>query len=147
MKTKWTIGLGIGVAFTFAAMRAGAQAYSVNWHTIASGGGTSTNGQYSLSGTLGQPAAGGPMTNGQYAVTGGFWVPLAVQVPGAPTLVINLSGPGQATISWATNAPGYVLQESLAVDPAAWTNSPSGATNPVVVPATPPRKFYRLNKP
>ena len=138
----------LALLFAFAAAKASAQSYAVDWHTIGSGGGTSTNGQYSLSGTIGQPAAGGPMTNGQFSVTGGFWVmPLAVQVPGAPTLTITQGNPGQAIISWAPNAPGFVLQESPAVEPAAWTNSVSGVTNPVVVPATTPRKFYRLTKP
>lgn len=28
-----------------------------------------------------------------------------------------------------------------------WSNSPSGSTNPVTVPATQPARFYRLFKP
>ena len=60
------------------------QQYAIDWFKVASGGGTSTNGQYSLSGTIGQADAGGPLTNGQYSVTGGFWaLPTAVQVAGA----------------------------------------------------------------
>ena len=34
-----------------------AQQYSVDWYKVAGGGGTSTNGQYSVSGTIGQPDA------------------------------------------------------------------------------------------
>lgn len=126
-----------------------AQSYSIDWHTIDGGGGTSTGGVYSVSGTIGQPDAGTtPMTNGQYSVTGGFWVlPTAVQVTNAPTLTIVPAGAGQATISWTPNTPGFVLQETWVLSPANWTNSPSGATNPVVVPATLPTKFYRLCKP
>ncbi|MSU57940.1 MAG: hypothetical protein EXS35_07120 [Pedosphaera sp.] len=46
-----------------------AQSYSIDWSKIASGGGASTNGQYS--------------------VTGGFWaLPTAIQGTGAPTLTI-----------------------------------------------------------
>jgi hypothetical protein len=40
-----------------------------------------------------------------------------------------------------------VLQERLSLTTGAWTNAPSGWTNPIVVPATSPTKFYRLFKP
>lgn len=125
-----------------------AQSYSINWYTIDGGGGTSTGGVYSVSGTIGQPDAGPTMTNGQYSVTGGFWaLPSAIQVVGAPTLTILAAGPGQATISWTPNTPGYILQETWVLSPANWTNSVSGATNPIIVPALLPTKFYRLFKP
>jgi hypothetical protein len=74
-------------------------------------------------------------------------LPTAVQVEGAPTLTITPAAPGQATISWTPNTPGFVLQETLKLSPADWINSVSGATNPIVVPATLPTKFYRLFKP
>lgn len=123
--------------------------YTIDWFTVDGGGGTSTGGVYSISGTIGQPDAGGPMTNGQYSVTGGFWaLPVAVQDTNAPTLTIVPAGPGQATISWTPDTgTNWVLQETLGLSPAAWADSPSGATNPVVVPATLPTKFYRLHKP
>jgi hypothetical protein len=122
--------------------------YSIDWFTIDGGGGTSTGGVYTVSGTIGQPDAGGPMTNGQYSVTGGFWaLPTAIQVIGGPTLTIISAGPGQATISWTPNTPGYILQETWVLSPANWTNAVSGVTNPIVVPATVPTKFYRLFKP
>ena len=125
-----------------------AQSYSLDWSTIDGGGGTSTGGVYSVSVTIGQPDAGGPLTNGQYSVTGGFWaLPAAVQVIGAPTLTIAPAAPGQATISWTPNTPGFVLQETLSLSPTNWVNSASGATNPITVPATLPTKFYRLLNP
>lgn len=40
--------------------------------TVDSGGGTSTGGDYALSGTIGQADAG-EMSGGDYAVSGGFW--------------------------------------------------------------------------
>jgi hypothetical protein len=135
----------LGSLFSLAAS---AQTYSVDWHKVSGGGSTSTNGQYSLSGMIGQHDAGGPMTNGVYSLTGGFWVlPTVVQVTDAPTLTIAAATPGQATISWSPATPGYFLQESAGLSPANWTNSPSGAANPITVPAPPPAKFYRLNKP
>jgi hypothetical protein len=122
--------------------------YSIPWHTIDGGGGTSTGGVYSVSGTIGQPDAGGPMTNGQYSVTGGFWaLPQAVQVTGAPTLTIVPAAPGSATISWTPNTPGYILQQTAVLSPSNWTNSPSGSTNPVTISVSSPAGFYRLFKP
>ena len=122
--------------------------YSIDWWTIDGGGGTITGGVYTLSGTIGQPDAGGSMTNGQYSIIGGFWVlPTAVQTTNAPTLTIAAAAPGFALISWSPNTPGFVLQEKLSLAATNWTNSPSGTTNPVVVPATLPTKFYRLTKP
>ena len=125
-----------------------AQNYSIDWYKIAGGGGTSTGGVYAVSGTIGQADSSGPLTNGQYSVTGGFWVlPTAVPVVGAPTLTIVPATPGNATISWTPATPGFVLQQSASLSPATWTNSPSGATNPILIPATLPTKFYRLGKP
>jgi hypothetical protein len=88
------------------------------------------------------------MSGPTYSIDGGFWAfAAAVQTPGAPTLTITPAGAGQVTISWTPATPGFVLQESLGLSPANWTNSPSGATNPATVSATLPSKFYRLFKP
>ncbi|HEY5913100.1 MAG TPA: hypothetical protein VJA21_21125 [Verrucomicrobiae bacterium] len=122
--------------------------YTIDWFTVAGGGGTSTSGVYSVTGSIGQPDAGGPLTNGQYSVMGGFWaLPAAVQTVGAPTLAIAPASPGFAQISWTPNTAGFVLQETLSLAAPNWVNSTSGATNPVVVPAALPNKFYRLIKP
>jgi hypothetical protein len=122
--------------------------YSIDWSTIDGGGGTSSNGQYSLSGTIGQPDAGGAMTNGQYSVTGGFWALYAVQTEGAPTLTIAPTTPGYASISWSpATGTNWVLQETLNLSASSWSVSSTGWTNPVVVPVTLPARFYRLHKP
>jgi hypothetical protein len=64
-----------------------------------------------------------------------------------PTLVIVSAGPGLAMITWTPETgTNWVLQETLSLSSANWTNSPSGATNPIAVPATLP-KWYRLFKP
>jgi hypothetical protein len=125
-----------------------AQQFSIDWHTIDGGGGISTGGVFTVSGTIGQPDAGGPMIGGSYSLTGGFWaLPAVVQTPGAPTLVITLGAPGFASISWGPATPGFVLQQSDSLTNPNWSNAPSGASNPVTVPATLPSKFYRLRKP
>src|ERR1035441_1442926 len=76
-----------------------AQQYNVDWYTIDGGGGTSSNGQYVVSGTIGQPDAG-TMNGGNYSVTGGFWSLLAVvQTPGAPLLSIQRTTTNTVLIS------------------------------------------------
>jgi hypothetical protein len=122
--------------------------YSIDWFKIAGGGGTSTNGQYSLRGTLGQPEAGGPLTNGVYALTGGFWaLPTLVQTPGAPMLHITNAAPGFATLWWDPPTPGFTLQSTDSLAPTNWVNAPTGTNNPASVPAALPARFYRLLKP
>jgi hypothetical protein len=65
-----------------------------------------------------------------------------------PQLSIASTGAGEVTISWSpATGTNWVLQERLNLTTGSWTNSPSGATNPVAVPATLPSKFYRLFKP
>jgi hypothetical protein len=136
------------IILTLLALATASAQYAIDWRTMDGGGGTSTGGVYSLSGTIGQPDAGPAMTNGQYAVTGGFWaLPTAVQTTNAPTLSIVPATPGNATIAWMPNTPGFVLQETWSLSPANWTHSPSGSTNPIIVPAPTPAKFYRLFKP
>jgi hypothetical protein len=148
LKLGASLVLGCWYLTLFLSSHAYAQSYSIGWFTIDGGGGTSTGGVYSVSETIGQPDAGGPMTNGQYSVIGGFWtLPTAIQVTGAPTLTIVPAAPGQATLSWAPNTPGFVLQETWVLSPANWTNSVSGTANPITVPAVVPTKFYRLFKP
>lgn len=125
-----------------------AGAYSIDWHTIDGGGGTSTGGVYRVSGTIGQPdARTGAMVGGSYALRGGFWAAVAVQVPGAPHLHIEATGPSEITISWEPDAPGWTLQKSLSLSPTNWVGSASGSANPTTVPISTPKTFYRLFKP
>ena len=146
-ETGWKPVL-LGLLLWLAPLALPAQTYSIDWYKVAGGGGTSTGGVYAVSGTVGQHDAGGPLTNGIYSLTGGYWaLPIAVQTTNAPTLAIIPAAPGWATISWTPPTPGFVLQETTSLSPSNWTNSPSGATNPTNVPAVPPSKFYRLNKP
>lgn len=125
-----------------------AQSYSINWYKIAGGGGTSTNGQYSLSGTIGQHDAGGPMTGGSYSLTGGFWALISIiQTPGAPTLYITHSG-NTVTVFWQ-NVSGWSLEQNNSLTtPAAWsTNSTwttSSGTNYLNLASPTGNLFFRL---
>ena len=98
-----------------------AQSYSIDWYKVSGGGDTSTNGQYSLSGTIGQHDAGGPMSGGNYSLTGGFWALYSViQTPGAPTLYITHSG-NTVTVFWQA-VPGWSLQQNSNVElPGGWS--------------------------
>jgi len=133
--------LSVAIFFCCAAS-ALAQNYHIDWFTIDGGGGTSSGGQYTLSGTIGQPDAG-ELTAGNYVLEGGFWGELFLQVV-APRLYIERSGPN-VIISWSPNTPGFYLQESPIIAPASWANSASGSSNPATVPAGSPNRFYQLN--
>ncbi len=113
-----------------------AQQYSIDWHKVSGGGGSSTNGQYSLSGTIGQPDAGGPMTNGNYSVTGGFWSLYAVQTAGAPTLTVTIAA-NQVVVSWPTSATGWTLQTNSSLGNANWSNYSGSVVNNRVTNSTP----------
>lgn len=128
-----------------------AQSYSINWYKIAGGGGTSSGGQYSLSGTIGQPDASMAMTGGNYSLTGGFWAFISVlQTPGAPTLYISLSGK-TVTVYWQ-DVSGWTLQQnSNPAAPANWTvNSSwttSNGTNYLTLTSPTGHLFFRLANP
>ena len=145
MKCKTTLLLGLLLALPLPAF--GQTNYTVDWFTIDGGGGTSTGGSFTLSGSVGQPDAGAAMTGGGFTLVGGFWAaPMAVQTPGAPALTVMRAGPGLAAISWNPPTPGFMLQSSPTLIPPTWTNASSGTTNPIIIPATLPARFYRLLK-
>jgi hypothetical protein len=119
--------------------------FSIDWHTIDGGGGTSSGGVFSVSGTVGQADAGVKMTGGPFSISGGYWAAAtAIQTPGAPVLSIANAGPGQVTLSWTPDGPGFVLQESTTLAPGSWTDVPGDLQNPVTLP-TVGRKFFRLS--
>ena len=129
-----------------------AQDYSIDWHKIAGGGGVSSNGQYAVSGTIGQHDAGGPMTGGNYSLTGGFWALYAVQTPGAPLLTITLTITNTAVVSWPYPSTGWNLQENGDLSATNWV-TPSeivnndGTNNFIIVNPPAANRFYRLFKP
>jgi hypothetical protein len=133
--------------------RAGAQTYAIDWHAIPGGGGVSSNGQYSLAGSIGQSGAGAVMAGGNYSLTGGFWSLISVvQTPGAPPLSITHIA-SQVVVSWPTPAASWTLQQNsnLAVTggwaasgyPVSATNGTSSIT--IFVPAG--NLFFRLSQP
>jgi hypothetical protein len=129
-----------------------AQSYSIDWYKVSGGGGTSTNGQYSVNGTIGQPDASGAMSGGQYSVTGGFWSFInVVQTPGAPTLNISHSG-NTVTVYWQDVAGWNLIQSGNLTTPiGSWSASSSptltGGTNYLNLVNPSGNLFFRLKNP
>jgi hypothetical protein len=125
-----------------------AQTYSIDWFKIAGGGGTSTNDQYSISGTIGQHDAGGPMSGGNYWLTGGFWARYSViQTPGAPDLYITHSG-NTVTVFWQAVSGWSLQQNNDFALPAGWSDSSgvttSNGTNYLSITSPVGNQFFRL---
>ena len=127
--------------------------YLVDWSTIDGGGGTSAGGDYTLTGTIGQPDAG-TMSGGSFTLTGGFWGLLAaVQTPGAPYLSVTRSN-AAVVISWSKADPAWKLEFTphlVSAGTNIWTlippPYPTNATDCVVTePAPVGSRFYRLRK-
>jgi hypothetical protein len=129
-----------------------AQSYSIDWYKIAGGGGTSTNEQYSVSGTIGQPDASGALTGGNYSVTGGFWSLIqVVQTAGAPNLTVTHSDTS-VIVSWPNTGSYTLHQNSNLANGSGWTTSgysitTANGTNSITI--TPPmgNLFFRLAMP
>ena len=142
------------LGFLLLALCSSAQAqYTIDWHTIDGGGGTSTGGVYSVSGTIGQPDAG-KMSGGNYTIDGGFWgIIAAVQTPGAPLLSIARTATNTVAVFWPSPSTGFVLQQNTnSVSSVNWSNvlttpTDDGTTKSVVVNPPTGNRFYRLWKP
>ena len=100
---------------------AGAQQYKLAWSNTKGGGGTHSNGRYTLSGTIGQPEAG-VLTNSHYALNLGFQRIVAVlQTLGAPHLTITRSGMN-VVVSWPSPSTGFTLQTNGNLSTTNWVN-------------------------
>jgi len=145
------LGLLNGVIYLLFATPSLAQTYTIDWYKIAGGGGTSANGSYQVTGTIGQPEASGEMSGGNYSVTGGFWALInVVQTPGAPTLYMSHSG-NTVTVYWQ-NITGWSLIQSgnLATPVGSWSASAgvtTGVTNSLTLTNPAGNVFYRLTHP
>ena len=140
------------VALALSASSASAQTYSIDWYKIAGGGGTSSNGQFTVSGTIGQHDAGGPMVGGNFSLTGGFWSLLSVvQTVGSPTIRIFLTSSNTAVVGWPVSATGFTLQQNSVLGSSGWTGSGApivvGSENQVVIAPPAGRQFFRLAHP
>ena len=131
---------------------ANAQSYSIDWHKVSGGGGTSTGGAYSVSGTIGQHDASPAMHGGSFSLTGGFWSPFAGQTPSAPKLTITLTSTNTALISWPAPSTGFALQQNTDPGTSNWAAASElitddGTIRFIVVNRPTGSRFYRLSKP
>lgn len=147
---RWLFIIG-ALALSFSTTRA--QNFSIDWHTLDGGGGSSVGGNFSLSGTLGQPdASPQPLTGGNFSLVGGFWSLYAVPTPGAPRLAVRRNAqPETFLVSWPSPSTGFVLQQNAGFDAANWSAVPGtvhddGTNRFIVVPSS-GHRFYRLIKP
>jgi len=76
MRNRW-----ISLFVLFSIVATGYADYSITWSTIDGGGGTSSGGQYVVTGTIGQHDAA-YSEGGDYEVLGGFW-------PGGPLCFVD----------------------------------------------------------
>lgn len=123
--------------------------YAVSWYKVAGGGGTVSNGQYTVGTTIGQHDASGPLAGGTYSLIGGFWSIYEIQTPGAPRLRVYLTTTNTVIVAWPAPSTGFHLQQNPDVGTSNW----SGVTNAVnvisgenEVSISPPlgNRFYRL---
>jgi hypothetical protein len=145
-----TPALFLCALYSTVSLQALGQSYSVDWYKVSGGGGSSSGGQYAVSGTIGQHDAGGPMMGGNYSLTGGFWSLISVvQTPGAPLLYISRAG-STVTVFWQ-NVSGWSLQQNsnLAL-PAGWLPcsgvTTSNGTNSLVQTSPNGELFFRLKQ-
>jgi len=144
------VRLLLSLAVLSLAMSVSAQNYSINWHKVAGGGGTSTSAVYAVSGAIGQHDAGGPMLGGGYSLTGGFWSLFAVPTSGAPLLTIFRTTTNTAVISWPSPSTGWKLQQTGSLSSGSWTTpvetvNDNGANKFIVVNPPLGNRFYRLS--
>jgi hypothetical protein len=128
-----------------------AQNYSVDWYKISGGGGTSSGGNFSVSGTIGQHDAGNALTGGNFSLTSGYWSLSAVQTPGLPSLSIRSVAPNSVVVSWA-NTGSYVLQTNNDLTTTNWlgyggTILSGNGTNNVTISPPVGNLFFRLYHP
>lgn len=126
--------------------------YSIDWFSIDGGGGTSSGGDYTLIGTIGQADAGPEMIGGDYSLVGGFLsVVTAIQTPGAPELTVTRDG-ADVIISWPSPSTGWQLEQKAMLSLPTWstpseTISDDATTKSVRVVAPTGNRYYRLSKP
>jgi hypothetical protein len=139
-RSRWAVFLLLACHSAFAQ-------YSIDWFTVDSGGGTTSDGVYEITGTIGQPDAGS-VTTGDYVIEGGFWSDLEA-APELPGLTIELVSPSSVLVSWPAPANGFVLQQNTNVTTTNWvavTNPPVVANGEKQVTVSPlvGNRYYRL---
>ena len=80
--------------------------YEISWYTIDGGGGRSSGGDFTLTGTIGQPDAA-YSAGGNYELLGGFW-------PGGPLCFVNFEHFARFAEQWllpGTGSPADLYED------------------------------------
>ncbi|MCX6922057.1 MAG: hypothetical protein NT154_02380 [Verrucomicrobia bacterium] len=136
-----------GAAILLATFAARAQNYTIDWWTVAGGGGSGSGGTFTVSGTAGQADAG---TLGGGILEGGFWALIA-----AAPVELSISQVGaNVFISWPSPSTGFNLQVCTDLIAGNWSYyagppnvQDNGIIKSLTVPATSTPHFYRLRNP
>jgi hypothetical protein len=129
-----------------------AQPYSVTWHKVSGGGGTSSNSPFAVSGAIGQHDAAKSMSGGNFSVTGGFWALYAVHTAGAPALGILRTPTNTVEVYWPSPSTGWDLQVNTNLSTTNWVTPPetvndNGTIKYIIVNPPTGDRFYRLAHP
>ena len=129
---------------------------SIDWYTVDGGGGETSAGEFTLSGTAGQPDAGTLTSpSADFSLFGGYWGQLMAGTVqgGRPRLRLYFTNANTLVLSWPAENGDYFLQKSPSLT-SGWNN----VTNaPVIVGSecrvsltfqrTDTPTFFRLRKP
>jgi hypothetical protein len=140
------------LALAAVAVPLGAQPFSITWHKVSGGGGTSAKSPFAITGTIGQHDVGAPMSGGGFSVTGGFWALYALPTSGAPSLDITRSPTNTVTISWPSPSTGWNLQVNTNLSSTNWVTPPetvvdNGTIKYIIVNPPTGDRYYRLMNP
>ena len=133
-------------ACLFLTCRGFAQPYTIDWFTVDGGGAMNiSGGNYTLSGTIGQPDAG-RMSGGNEVLDGGFWGIIAFV---SPKLTITRSA-SNIVICWPSPSTGFKLQSRTNLGTGAWTDvsqtpTDNGTTKCVTLVVGTSQSFFRLS--
>lgn len=84
--------------------------YRLTWSSLDGGGATfSSDGQYSLGGTIGQPDAG-MLTRGKYSLVSGFWGAAGLMAPVEPSYGVEVTPAVQTRAGQPGVTVAYTLQ-------------------------------------
>jgi hypothetical protein len=149
---RWPKLAMVAIVPAILCLGAAAQNYSTDWSKVAGGGGTSSNAQYVVSGTIGQPDAGVAMSGGSYSLTGGFWSLVAVvETVGLPNLSIGHSG-NSIIVSWPNTESCMLQTNNNLATVSGWkayggTLNTSNGTNSITISPPTGKLFFRLSQP
>lgn len=123
--------------------------FTVDWHRIGHGGGTSASDEFTVSGVIGEPVAAEPSAADEFTVTGGFGLITVLPTEGAPSLAISSAADGTLRIAWPLPDTGWELRQSVGLEGAAWEKpteplQDDGTFRFIAVTPAGGARFYRL---